>query len=154
MQSMGRQRLRPRTLKFNHSTMLIFDCHTHQCHQPYAIINAEASNIAFDEHLHYSAGIHPWWIENSSESIISATMQLAASTRNVVAIGECGIDHAISTPLNIQHQIFENTLPCRRLQTNLLLFTACVPGKKCWLCIALPNRFSLGLFTASVQSHL
>ena len=105
--------------------MHIFDCHTHHSHQPYAIINAEASNIAFDEHLHYSAGIHPWWIENSSESIISATMQLAASTRNVVAIGECGIDHAISTPLSLQHQIFEKHIALSEA-TNKPLIIHCV----------------------------
>ena len=86
--------------------MHIFDCHTHNRQQPFAIINAEASKIAFNERLLYSAGIHPWWIENASESLISSTLQLAASTANVVAIGECGIDHAISTPLVIQQKIF------------------------------------------------
>lgn len=105
--------------------MHIFDCHTHHQQQPFAIINAEASNSAFEEHLHYSAGIHPWWIENSSESLIAATMQLAANTANVVAIGECGIDHAISTPLNIQHQIFEKHIALSEA-TNKPLIIHCV----------------------------
>ena len=84
--------------------MLIFDCHTHHSHQPYAIINAEASNIAFDEHLHYSAGIHPWNAENATESLFSRLEQLL-QLGNVVAVGECGIDKAIATPIDVQQSV-------------------------------------------------
>ncbi|MGN0214322.1 MAG: TatD family hydrolase [Muribaculaceae bacterium] len=86
--------------------MIIFDCHTHHQCQQYSIINVDASNIVFESNYFYSAGIHPWWIENASESLISNMLKHAAQLKNVVAIGECGIDHNIHTPVNSQQELF------------------------------------------------
>lgn len=87
--------------------MLIIDSHTHHFEQSNAIINYTPSEIDFKPYFLYSAGLHPWWIENPSESLISSIFNIAIKSGNVVAIGECGIDKLIDIPLNIQIEILE-----------------------------------------------
>ncbi|MGV3460969.1 MAG: TatD family hydrolase [Flavobacterium sp.] len=59
---------------------------------------------------YFSTGIHPWYIdgENIEEhlSIIEHRLQLP----NCIALGECGLDKRIETPLQIQLNVFEKQL--------------------------------------------
>lgn len=84
----------------------IFDVHTHHQCATGAIINTNPQNLNFKPSLLYSIGIHPWWIENSSEKLISSLSSIVESHGNIVAIGECGIDKLISAPLCLQQDIF------------------------------------------------
>lgn len=57
----------------------------------------------------YSAvGLHPWWV-NEAVALDELANQLrtAALGNQGVAIGECGLDAAIDTPLVIQQSVFE-----------------------------------------------
>lgn len=65
----------------------------------------------FDASVKYfSIGIHPWYINVESEekelAIVAEKLQLP----NCLALGECGLDKRIETPLEVQTQIFEKQL--------------------------------------------
>lgn len=84
--------------------MNIIDCHTHDASASNAIINIDLFSDAVNHSLLYSAGIHPWNAENASESLFSRLEQLL-QLGNVVAVGECGIDKAIATPMDVQQSV-------------------------------------------------
>ena len=54
----------------------------------------------------FSAGIHPWYIPNSPSETIEALKALSKK-RNMVAIGECGLDKLCQTPFELQKEIFK-----------------------------------------------
>ena len=84
--------------------MNIIDCHTHDASANDAIINLDRFSDAVNLSLFYSAGIHPWNAENATESLFSRLEQLLQLV-NVVAVGECGIDKAIATPIDVQQSV-------------------------------------------------
>lgn len=59
---------------------------------------------------YFSIGIHPWYIEldkvDEHIRIIEEKLQL----KNCLALGECGLDKRIETPLEIQMEVFEKQL--------------------------------------------
>ncbi len=65
----------------------------------------------FDDSLpNYSIGIHPWYIV---EERIDSDLQIIESklqSINCVAIGECGLDKRIETPMALQQMVFEKQL--------------------------------------------
>jgi TatD DNase family protein len=65
----------------------------------------------FDDSLpNYSIGIHPWYI---FEDRIDSDLQIIESklqSINCVAIGECGLDKRIETPMALQQMVFEKQL--------------------------------------------
>ena len=54
----------------------------------------------------YSAGFHPWHIEDFDNNKMVETVELLAKSNNVLAIGECGLDRAINTPIEKQEVVF------------------------------------------------
>ena len=74
--------------------MEFFDLHTHNeaADSKYSILN---SNRAIEER-YTSVGLHPWDITEDWEKDLLRITELAKS-RNVIAIGECGIDKLKST---------------------------------------------------------
>lgn len=66
--------------------------------------------------ISHAVGVHPWWVDKlgyggaPSQSQLTALHQTLASalkTSGCIALGECGLDGAIATPLAIQQQILE-----------------------------------------------
>jgi TatD DNase family protein len=62
--------------------------------------------------VYWAAGLHPWRLAQQAPSIEQLAQQLAeqAVEPRCVAIGECGLDGAIDTPLNEQMAFFEAQL--------------------------------------------
>ena len=64
--------------------------------------------------LFFAVGIHPWWVEKISlrEDISAVLGQalLPLPHRALVAIGECGLDGAISTSMELQQRFLEPQL--------------------------------------------
>ncbi len=92
--------------------MYYFNFHTHQTfNKPNILELVNQYPHEFDIAIkYYSIGIHPWHIEESrienDLKIIEEKLQLD----NCLAIGECGLDKRIETPLAIQIKVFESQL--------------------------------------------
>jgi len=71
------------------------------------------------ENIFFSVGLHPWWIKgwikeglanNDRAQYLDVTLhelQAAIAQQNCVAIGECGLDAAIETPLQLQQEVLD-----------------------------------------------
>lgn len=58
--------------------------------------------------IYCAVGLHPWWVtENLLLDELGNPLREAARGGTCVAIGECGLDAAIDTPLAIQQPVFE-----------------------------------------------
>lgn len=92
------------------------------------------------EGLYYAAGIHPHWIERQTDFHIDANNLLSNSQRETVAaliaeefsrsenagrcvaVGECGLDKMIATPLALQRQLLAIHIDiARQLHKPLIL---------------------------------
>ena len=56
-----------------------------------------------------AAGLHPWWVSTAELPANDVWQDVLASSR-CVAIGECGLDACINTPMALQQSIFERHL--------------------------------------------
>lgn len=72
-----------------------------------ALQNIILSNEELKSDKWLTAGWHPWYIKNTSLQKIKNSINHAAALKNVVAIGECGIDRSIDTPFDTQAEVFE-----------------------------------------------
>lgn len=59
---------------------------------------------------YFSIGIHPWYINLEKEEDDLVVIEEKLQDPNCLALGECGLDKRIETPLAIQIQIFEKQL--------------------------------------------
>lgn len=63
------------------------------------------------ERLFFAVGLHPWWIEKTSlDAPLDELMQPCIKHPQCVAIGECGLDAMIDTPMTTQQKILEQHL--------------------------------------------
>ncbi len=89
------------------------DFHTHNLQATDATINLPMEWTLHPEEFQpregatYSAGIHPWWTADASqtEQMLQALPQLLQHPQ-VVALGECGLDSLRGAPLDEQERIF------------------------------------------------
>lgn len=128
-------------LKTRVSSARYLDCHTHQPAPTsvMAIPSLDLSNLApaDDWPEFYSLGLHPWSIgENSLTQI-----QQLQNRSGLLAIGECGLDHCIATPLTLQHTVFEAQLALA-VVWNKPLIIHCVRAFASLL--AVKKRYSTG----------
>ena len=73
------------------------------------IVNQYPSQI--DSGLkHFSIGIHPWHIHEDQIDEELGIIEIIAATQNCIAIGECGLDKRINTPMQLQINVFEKQL--------------------------------------------
>jgi len=91
---------------------MLYNLHTHKksnAEGVIAIINQYPNE--FDVTTEYfSIGIHPWYINLNRVEEDLITIEEKLQLPNCVALGECGLDKRIETPLEIQTQIFEKQL--------------------------------------------
>jgi len=92
--------------------MRYFNLHTHS-----SVNDSEILEVVnqypreFNPHVSlYSIGIHPWHID---ELLVSGDLEIIESKLlldDCLALGECGLDKRIETPLNLQLDVFEKQL--------------------------------------------
>ena len=69
-----------------------------------------------------SIGIHPWYINEKSLNEEISVIQKNAENKNVLAIGECGLDKLAVAELSIQEQIFKAQLEiAQQLQKPVII---------------------------------
>ena len=67
--------------------------------------------------VYFTAGLHPWWLAQVKvDQDFSKQLSKVLDHSNCVAIGECGLDAAITMPLQEQRAVFEQqiALACDR----------------------------------------
>lgn len=92
--------------------MRYFNLHTHRFSGQEQILElVNQYPLEFDDTIPwYSIGIHPWKINAETRQQELAIIQDKLSMPNCLAIGECGLDKRIQTPLDEQIRIFEAQL--------------------------------------------
>ena len=86
--------------------MDFFDIHTHHSVSDTAILSCHTAHIP---QRICSLGIHPWYIDTDFMQQMEK-MYSEKLPKNVVAIGEIGLDKNIQTPINIQQIIFKEQI--------------------------------------------
>ncbi|WP_163407047.1 TatD family hydrolase [Flavobacterium ajazii] len=92
--------------------MEFFNLHTHQfTNNPNILELVNQYPMEFDESIpFYSIGIHPWHIKESKIDSELQIIEEKLSTKNCLAVGECGLDKRIEIPLEQQVTVFEKQL--------------------------------------------
>ncbi|NOU59183.1 TatD family hydrolase [Marinifilum caeruleilacunae] len=97
------------------SSIPYIDIHTHQLIADQEIIsvlnidtNDSQANLKADQA--FSIGIHPWDIEKLQFDSAKKHLEECISNVNPSAIGEIGLDKAITTPMDIQEKVFLDQL--------------------------------------------
>lgn len=87
---------------------MFIDIHTHRPHQEgiYSIQNRQEDYENCNTLYQYSIGMHPWYIDETNWKDIFAKMKLAGNKRNILAIGECGLDRLCDISFKIQQDVF------------------------------------------------
>ncbi|OXA90999.1 TatD family hydrolase [Flavobacterium hercynium] len=92
--------------------MEFFNFHTHQfTNQSNVLELVNQYPKEFDATiLHYSIGIHPWYIQEDTIDADLKIMEEKLQSANCLAIGECGLDKRIDIPLELQISVFKKQL--------------------------------------------
>lgn len=83
--------------------------HTHRLivGEPIQVLNVFAQDLPLkSSEQFYSTGIHPWHIGKVDLEACFQAIELAAKQKNMLAVGECGLDRAIETDYEIQELHF------------------------------------------------
>lgn len=87
---------------------MYFNIHTHNkpsAHQ-WAILNVLKDFDDIPGSGVFSAGLHPWYLNEKSLAEELKQLSLALQKGNVLALGECGLDKVCNTDYQLQQQCF------------------------------------------------
>lgn len=90
--------------------ILSLDTYELACHdddRPLSQIVTQNSNLLAVSNTYFSLGIHPWHIDTQDIDTAMQTLETCRHHPKLLAIGECGLDKCIATPLSRQAKIFE-----------------------------------------------
>lgn len=73
----------------------------------------------------YSIGIHPWYIDETRLEIDLKTISEKLQLSDCLALGECGLDKRIETPMELQTVVFKRQLELVK-QTDKPIILHCV----------------------------
>jgi TatD DNase family protein len=96
--------------------------HRHPGEQELAIVQTSTPPCPPIPFVQYSIGIHPWHIDTAHWKNQLDELQVYASSKQIVAIGECGMDKLTDIPAAIQTAVFcEQILLANRLAKPLII---------------------------------
>ena len=93
--------------------MQLIDLHTHKTDKTEntQILNIFAQDLPLDvPDFLFSVGLHPWHIENVNPEECFLAIDRAATQKNMLAIGECGLDRSITIDFALQEQCFKQQI--------------------------------------------
>jgi TatD DNase family protein len=100
------------------------DIHTHETEKEdntFSILNISLPNNEIPEKRYLSIGWHPWFIEPFDLQQIRNRLEEVATYQNVLAIGECGLDRSIKTPIEKQSEVFRTHLTVAKIVEKPLI---------------------------------
>ncbi|MCE1154753.1 MAG: TatD family hydrolase [Bacteroidales bacterium] len=83
-------------------------------------INDDPMSLPHGPRLYFSVGIHPWDAGRFQPSWLDK-LNLLLNYRQVVAIGECGLDKNTEIPMNVQLEVFERQIILSEIALKPLL---------------------------------
>ena len=93
--------------------MKMIDLHTHQGFEPsiIQIRNILAQNLK-DQELNstFSTGLHPWDLDGLDLDECMASIEEVLDNKNLLAIGECGLDRVITVDFAVQLEYFRKQI--------------------------------------------
>lgn len=92
--------------------MQFFNLHTHKFTNQQDVLElVNQYPQDFDDTIpFYSIGIHPWHIVEERIGEDLGIMERQLQQKNCLAVGECGLDKRIESPLDLQQMVFEKQL--------------------------------------------
>ena len=92
--------------------MQFLNVHTHRFTNQTGIVEiVNQYPREFDQSMpRYSIGIHPWYIDEIQLESDLQIIETKLQDNNCLAIGECGLDKIIETPIPLQSQVFKAQL--------------------------------------------
>jgi len=93
--------------------MQTIDIHTHRVKKTenIQVLNVFAQDLPLVEPDYlFSAGLHPWHIQKVNLEECFQAIDRAATQKNMLAIGECGLDRSITTDFALQEQCFKQQI--------------------------------------------
>jgi len=130
----------------NHA-MINAHCHRELALSVWEIVSFDAANVTPAQLCggYYSLGLHPWYLATSKVADGLQNLAAHAADKNLLAVGECGLDAAIALPLNTQIPVFEQQIElainwrkplmihCVRAYHELLRIKKCHAARSCWI---------------------
>lgn len=89
------------------------DLHTHRLKSKtfIQIQNTYAQDLPFpDETVFYSTGIHPWHLGMVNLDVCLHSIELASTQKNMLAVGECGLDGSTTIDFALQERYFRKQI--------------------------------------------
>jgi len=74
------------------------------------IVGRDKLDVTEDSSVSFSAGIHPWYTDESAYANQLKELEALAQSASVKVIGECGMDRLKGPDLKVQQQIFEEQI--------------------------------------------
>lgn len=75
--------------------------------------------------IYFSAGMHPWHINEIDLELSSENLKQLTANKNIIGIGECGLDRSISIDFELQKSIFIRQIEMAN-QNKLPIIIHCV----------------------------
>jgi TatD DNase family protein len=85
---------------------LYINIHSHHAGAGIVIQNYYSHFAAIPEAGYCSAGLHPWYITETTWQQEFDTLTKAIAQKNIVAVGECGLDKICTTDFALQQKLF------------------------------------------------
>ena len=116
---------------------MMFDLHTHSVRNN-AIVNGSV-DVPVSSNVWFSLGVHPWFIPMGWRKLLIAIEK----EKNLLAIGECGLDKLHETSWELQKEVFLAQISLAvRLQKPLIIH--CVKAyNECGLFLKSINVFAV-----------
>lgn len=104
---------------------LYIDIHTHTPENRdgvIQIINLFPEQVISQSPAFYSLGWHPWYLKEENYDSFIKIVSDESLRQDILAIGECGLDHLCSVPFSLQKKVFkQQALIAERVEKPLLI---------------------------------
>lgn len=98
-------------LLYGYFRFMFINIHTHHVPAgPNAVLNVLKDFDVIPGEGIYSAGLHPWYLEKDNEAFHLSQLKSALQKRNVIAVGECGMDKVCNTDYQLQEYYFSRQI--------------------------------------------
>lgn len=109
---------------------MLKDIHTHRLiscsdEQLLSCSYRDRSSSAFQQAVHLSVGIHPWYLTEEDFLLQQSWVEQMFQDERVIAVGEGGLDKCCATPMQLQERAFRWLIECAE-EHRLPLIIHCV----------------------------